>query len=75
MTTRRFCDFCGGECTAQPANGSRNGEAWLSDQSHVRRGLRVTVEVAITDAITDICTACVFSAVHQIDPTPREDDR
>lgn len=73
MSAKRFCDFCGAECTHQPASGKRTGEAWLSSQDHVRRGLQVEVEVVLTNSLTDVCTGCVFKAVRQIDPTPETD--
>lgn len=71
MSTRRFCDFCGGEI-----EGGQCHTGAVSRETTLRRKVThqpysVVVAVTVTfkdDAGPDICPRCVFGAVRDIDP-------
>lgn len=70
MSTKRFCDFCGGEIP------HGDGPTELIAEARVRKTVGGTIDVQVTisldfgDLDPDICTACIFTCARKIDPNP-----
>lgn len=70
MATKRFCDFCGNEMSS-PNNGRHQANTMLRGETgHQERvNISLTVEPAGENTPPfDVCTRCMFRAVHQAIP-------
>lgn len=70
MATKLFCDFCEREMFA-PNHGKHQDDTMLrGDTGHQERvNISITVEPAgVSPLPVDLCTRCMFRAVHQVIP-------
>lgn len=78
MSTKRFCDFCDNEIPSDRGHdGTYNSKTTLrrkagyrSDELNVAIRLSPSNEAA---SMPDICCACLFKAVREVDPNPRDE--